>query len=129
MDSKYQKILNRFPFLTLAQYNIDRNNNQEEYLGIIGNSDLHITSMYVYNYISDNNLQNLFLKLGDEWWWETNHQIPINVVMQDRWKPFRPYMRSFATKEFKIVAGPSVSLDSVIQKRVRRRFIQLVRNI
>lgn len=129
VDSKYKKIMERFPFLTLARYHVDQLNETDEYLGIIGNSDSQMTSMYIYNYISDEKLQNMFLKLGDEWWWETNHQLPINVVMQDRWKPFRPYMRAFVTKEFKIIAGPKVSLDEVIQKRVRRRFIQLVKNI
>jgi hypothetical protein len=113
----------------LACYHVDQSGDDEEYLGIIGNSDPHITSMYVYNFINDAEMQNEFLKLGDEWWWETNHQIPINVVMKDRWKVFRPYLRTFITKEFAILAGPTVSLDTVIQKRVRRRFIQLVKNM
>jgi hypothetical protein len=40
---------------------------------------------------------------------------------------FRPYMKTFITKDFEILRGPCVSLDTVMIKRVKRRQIQLVR--
>lgn len=115
--------LDNFPFLTLGRYKVL----EQEYLGIIGNSDGQITSMYVYNMLPDEEHKKLFLQLGDEWWWETNRQMPINVTLKDRWSIFRPYLKTFITNDFEIIKGPCVSLDTVMVKRVKRRQIQLVR--
>lgn len=112
--------LENFPFLTVVSY-LD-----QEYLGIIGNSDNQITSMYIYSFIPDEHKKK-FLELGNMWWWETNRQIPINVIMKDQWQVFRPSMRTFISKDLTIITGPCVSLDSVINKRVKRRQIQLIR--
>lgn len=115
------EILLKFPFLTLAKY-LD-----QEYLGIIGNSDSQITSMYVYSLLPDEELKKLFLKLGDDWWWETNRQLPINIALKDRWIVFRPYLKTFISKDLEIVSGPCISLDSVMLKRIKRRQIQLLK--
>lgn len=112
--------LENFPFLTFGQY-ID-----QEYLGIIGNSDSQIVSIYVFDMVPDE-LKRLFLELGEEWWWETNRTIPINIVLKDRWAIFRPYLKTFIKKDFKIIHGPCLSLDDVISKRIKRRQIQLIR--
>ena len=113
--------LNNFPFLTLGRYL------EQEYLGIIGNSDSQLTSMYIYNMLPDEDSKKLFLQLGDEWWWETNRMIPINVALKDRWAGFRPYLKTFISSDFEILSGPCLSLDTVMVKRVRRRQIQLIR--
>jgi hypothetical protein len=113
--------LEKFPFLTHGTY-LD-----QEYLGIVGNSDNQIVSMYVYNLLPNDELKKLFLQLGDEWWWETNRQLPINIALKDRWVVFRPYMRTFIAKDFDHLAGPCVSLDTVMVKRIKRRQIQLVK--
>lgn len=113
--------LENFPFLTVGKYL------EQEYVGIVGNSDSQITSIYLYNALPNDELKKLFLQLGDEWWWESNRQIPINVTLKDRWTVFRPYMKTFITKDFEILRGPCVSLDTVMIKRVKRRQIQLVR--
>jgi hypothetical protein len=113
--------LENFPFLTLGRYL------EQDYLGIVGNSDNQITSIYLYSSLPDEDLRKEFLALGDEWWWETNRQIPINVVLKERWTKFRPYMKTFISSDFEILQGPCLSLDTVIVKRVKRRQIQLVR--
>lgn len=115
--------LKQFPFLTIGKY-LD-----QEHVGIVGNSDSQITSIYLYSMLPSDALKQLFLKLGDEWWWETNRQIPINVTLKDRWVVFRPFMKTFITKDFEIITGPCISLDTVMVKRVKRRQIQLVRKM
>lgn len=113
--------LEKFPFLTLGKY-VD-----QEYLGIVGNSCSQIVSMYIYDQLPTDEYKKLFLQLGEEWWWETNRQLPINVALKDRWAVFRPYLKTFIAKDFDVITGPCVSLDSVMFKRVKRRQIQLVR--
>ena len=118
-----QKILDDFPFLTLGNYS------NQEYLGIVGNSDQQLLSMYVYGLLPNDDMKKLFLSLGEEWWWETNRQIPISISLRDKWQVFRPYLRSFSMKDFEVVSGPCLSLDDLNDKRVKRRHIQLVRRM
>lgn len=115
------KTLEKFPFLTHATY-VDT-----EYLGIIGNSDNQILSMYVYGDLPTDDLKKLFLQLGEEWWWETNRLLPINIALKQKWAVFRPFMKTFNAKDFQIHTGPCVSLDNLTAKRIKRRQIQLVK--
>ena len=82
MNNKYQELLEEFPFLTLISY---ANN---EYLGIIQNVDQQIASMYMYERLRTLEEKQLFLQLGEEWWWETNRKLPINIALLNRW-PFQ----------------------------------------
>jgi hypothetical protein len=79
--------------------------------------------------LPSDDLKKLYLALGDEWWWETNRQIPINVAIKDRWSIFRPYLKTFISKDFFVVTGPCVSLENVMVKRIKRRQITLVRKL
>lgn len=117
----YKKLTDKFPFLTLARYLDD------EYIGIIQNVDQQCVSMYILSDIFDQEEKKEFLRLGEVWWWESNRQIPINVFLKDQFQPFRRYLKTFAKKEFEIVCGPSVSLQDNMQKRIKRRQIQLIR--
>lgn len=114
-----QEILEKFPFLTWATYD------GEEYIGIVGNSDNQLVSMYIFSIIPTPELKKLFLVLGEEWWWETNRLTPINISLKDRWKVFKPYMKTFAMKEFNIHCGPCTSIDKISTKRMKRKNIKL----
>jgi hypothetical protein len=115
-------MLERFPFLCLARYS------GQEYVGIIQNYDNSIVSMYVYNRLQEED-KKLFLEMGDEWWWATNRQLPINIVLGMKFRPFQYSLQTFSIKEFDVVAGHAVTLQSVITKRIKRRQIQLIRKI
>ena len=121
MTNDYKNFLEDFPFLTLARCG------SNEYVGIIQNSDAGITSMYVYEMIREQEMRKVFLKLGEEWWWETNRQIPINIIMGQRFKPFKECLVSFTPKDFEILHGPVVCLRDIMTKRVKRKNIQLIR--
>ena len=99
--------LKKFPFLTVVRY-LD-----QEYVGIVGNSDSQITSIYVYSLLPSDVLKKLYLQLGEEWWWETNRQLPINVSIKERWAVFRSYLKTFITKDLVIISGPIVSLTQL----------------
>ena len=119
----YQQLLEQFPFLTLASYG------NNEYVGIMQNKDANVISMYVYEQIKDTNHKKLFLTLGEEWWWETNRKIPINIIMGDRFKIFRECLVTFTIKDFEVLAGPTVCLRDIMQKRVKRKNVQLIRRL
>lgn len=121
-QSKILEILEKFPFLTYGVMH------DEEYLGIVQNSDNQFVSMYIIDLIPNEEQRKLFLQFGDRWWWESNRKVPINVFIKDqRFKQFRPCLRMFSAKDFEIIEGPTVSLAESINRRIRKRQVVLVR--
>lgn len=124
MTDEIKNILEQFPFLTYATL-LDK-----EYLGIVQNSDAQLISIYVLDSLPCGEARKDFLKCGDEWWWGSNRQIPINIFLKEKFKPYRSCLKHFSRKDFNIVAGPPmVSLQETIAKRVRKRQVTLVKKI
>lgn len=84
--------------------------------------------MYDYAVIKSTGLQESFLELGDIWWWESNRKIPINIFLKVDMGEFRPFIKTFNSKDVEIIFGPTVSLGGIAEKRIKRKSIQLVRN-
>lgn len=119
----FQKLTDIHPFITVCRYaNL-------EYVGIIQNRDDVITTFYDYGSIVESDVKNLFLELGDIWWWESNRLIPINIFLRDDWQVFRPYLKTFNNKGLNILHGPATSLNELSKKRVKRKSITLVKRM
>ncbi len=111
----------KFPFLTIVRHL------NQDHLGIIQNADQLFVSIYVMDNTFTADMKKEFLECGDTWWWESNRQIPINMFVKNKFAQFKPYLRVFASKDTEIVQGPIVNLKDTMNKRVKRRTIQLVR--
>lgn len=123
LEIEIKEFLDKFPFLSLCRYGT------KEYIGIVQNVGSNIASVYVYNKLKEKNHKKLFLDLGEEWWWESNRTIPINIILGSRWAPFKSILSTFTLKDFEVLYGPTTSLSDVMQKRVKRRQIQLIRKV
>ena len=123
IPQKYQKLLEDFPFLTLVLYG------GNEYVGIMQNQDHQMASMYCFDKIKNDTDKEEFIKLGEEWWWGTNRMSPINIIFKSQWGKYRSSMVTFSLKDFQIIHGPTISLNNICQKRIKRRNIQLVRKV
>jgi len=117
----YTELKTKFPFLSCVKHVND------EFVGILLNQDQFVTSIYVYDNISSIKLKQKFLSLGEEWWWESNRTIPINIFFNRDFEIFKRYIKSFTTKDVEIVFGPATSLNNVQKKRIIRRNISLVK--
>jgi hypothetical protein len=96
-------------------------------VGIIINQDQFVTSFYDLNAIRDPQEKTLFLEIGETWWWESNRQFPISIICRDQIKPFSYAVRTFNSKDVRIILGPVVNLMNLTMKRVKRKSVQLVR--
>jgi len=119
----YNDILEKFPFLSLCRMG------EEEILGIIQNYTNTLASIYVYNVLTCTEDKQEFLELGDEWWWQSNRSLPINLVIGPKFKKFSYSLRTYNVKDFEILHGEAVSLQNIITKRIKRRQIQLVQKL
>jgi len=120
MGNEYKEIIKQYPFLTILEYS------GREYIGIVQNIDNHVASLYSYERLRSEEEKKLFLELGEEWWWETNRKLPINIALLNRW-PFGYCVQSFNVKQMTVVEGPEVRLSDSITKRVKRRSINLMK--
>jgi hypothetical protein len=122
MTPETRKLLQeKFPFLTIVSYL------GIEHIGIMQNSDNSFISIYVLDANSPQEMKKEFLQCGETWWWESNRTIPINLFLRDRFKPFKPWLKTFARKETNIVVGPSINMMDLINRRLKKRTIQLVK--
>ena len=118
-----KQLLNQYPYLTLLTYG------GNEYIGIIQNADEQITTIYDFASLKSPEQKQLFLQLGDTWWWESNRIIPINVFLKAEWSGFKFCVKTMNSKDVEIKVGPQVSLKEMSMKRSKRRSITLVRRV
>ena len=109
------------PFISVINYGDD------EYVGIIINQDQFVTSFYDLNAIKTPEETKKFLDIGETWWWESNRQFPINIFCREEITPFSYAIKTFNSKDTRIILGPVVNLMNLTLKRVKRKSVQLLR--
>lgn len=114
-------IENQLPFISVLNYG------EEEYVGIIINQDQFVTSFYDLESVKNQDEKTQLLELGEIWWWESNRQVPINIFLRREVEPFRYSIKTFNSKDVRIILGPVVNLLNLTLKRVKRKSVQLVR--
>lgn len=123
MSENYVILQERFPFLTIVKYL------KTQYIGIVQNADHQFISIYVMDESFTTEMKRQFLECGEIYWWESNRSIPINLFLQDQFKKFKPYLRMFSKKEAEVLQGPVVNLREMMNKRIKRKTITLVRSV
>lgn len=118
-----KKLLELYPFITYLVYG------GNEYIGIIQNSDEQITTIYDYGSLRSDDQKRKFLDLGEQWWWESNRMIPINVFLKQDWAEFKFSVKTMNSKDVDIRVGPQINLKEMAAKRSKRRSITLVRKV
>ena len=116
-----KEIEEKFPFLSVVTYG------GSEYVGIINNQDTFITSMYVYTDLHSEAEKRRFIELGEVWWWESNRMIPINIFLKRDMERFKYVLMTMNSKDVKVSLGPTVNLNKLSIKRVKRKSVQLLK--
>lgn len=122
MSTLRQDIESNLPFISVLTYG------GEEYIGIIINQDQFVTSFYDLNAIKTIDEREKFLEIGEIWWWESNRQFPISIFCKEQLVPFHYAVKTFNSKDTRIILGPVVNLMELSIKRVKRKSITLVRS-
>ena len=116
-------LLEKYPFITYLVYG------GNDYIGIVQNADDQITTIYDFGSLRQAEQKAKFLELGEQWWWESNRLIPINVFLKTDWAEFKFCVKTMNSKDVEIKMGPQVSLRDMANKRSKRRSITLVRKL
>ena len=123
MEDTHKKLLDQYPFISFITYG------GNDYIGIIQNFDEVITTIYEFAALRTLEQKTRFLELADQWWWESNRLVPINVFLKADWAQFRACLKTFNSKDVTIEHGPYISLKEIASKRSKRRSITLVRKV
>lgn len=127
IDEQTQKwIQENYPFFTYIQYG---KKNYTYYLGIVLNTDKIITTLYNYEDITTTEMRRKFVELGDQWWWESNRRIPINLFLAGQMTEFKPHLVNLNSKDVEICWGPETSIADIMEKRIKKRSIKLLRKL
>lgn len=118
-----EQLLSKYPFITYLIYG------GNDYIGIIQNSDEQITTIYDFASLKVPEQKKRFLELGEQWWWESNRIIPINVFLKQEWTEFKFCVKTMNSKDVVIRVGPQINLKEMAAKRSKRRSITLIRKI
>ena len=119
----FAKLAEKYPFITLCVYA------SAEYVGIVQNQDDAITTIYDFGSIQDVEQKKLFLELANDWWWESNRSIPINIFLKSDWDPIKNSLKTFSNKDLTILHGPVCSLIEMSRRKTKRKSITLVRRL
>ena len=68
-----------------------------------------------------------FIELGEIWWWESNRMLPINIFLRKEMSRFKHVQRTMNSKDVKVTHGPTVNLNKLTIKRVKRKSVQLLK--
>ena len=109
-DYNIKKLLDQYPFISYLTYG------GNDYIGIIQNVDDIVTTIYDFSVLKTENQKSRYLELGDQWWWESNRLIPINVFLKSDWVEFRACLKTMNSKDVKVHFGPYVSLKEIAAK-------------
>ncbi len=111
----------KFPYLSVVSYG------GNEYVGIIVNQDVTLTTMYIYTKLKSDEHKELLIQLGEIWWWESNRMIPINIFLRKEIQEIHYSLMTMNSKDVKVVIGPCVNLHNLTVKRVKRKSVQVMR--
>jgi hypothetical protein len=117
-----ENIQEQLPFISVLHYG------ENEYVGIIINQDQYVTSFFDLGVIRTPEDKAGLLEVGEIWWWESNRQVPISIFCRKEIDPYRYAIKTFNSKDVRIILGPVVNLLNLSIKRVKRKSVQLVRN-
>lgn len=112
-----------YPFMAICKYA------DTEYVGIIQNKDDSVTTIYDYSAIPTQELKLQFIELAEQWWYGSNRTVPIHLFLKNEWAPFKPYLRTFITKNVVFLHGPVVSLTALLKKKSKRKTIIISRRM
>ena len=123
MVSLALEVQKKYPFLSLVAYG------GEEYVGIIQNSDDVVLSIYNIDSIKTSEEKRRYLELGEQWWWESNQKIPINLFLRNDWAQFSYTLTTLNIKDCEVKFGPQVSISDLGKTRSKRKNITLVKRV
>ncbi len=113
-QENYNKLLTSYPMITFLTYA------NKDYIGVLQFCDDQVTTFYDFGLLTNTEDKVKFLSLAEEWWWQSNRKIPINIFLKKDWECFSHTLKAFNTKEVVINFGHKITLKDMLHKRKKK---------
>jgi hypothetical protein len=94
--------------------------------GIVQNETPKILMIYEFDLLRTADEKKVFLRYGDDWWWGSNHSVPINLFIGDRFEVFDYVLKGYPKKPIESLIGPSFNLADRYLRRVKKKRIDVI---
>ena len=101
-------------------------NDDQVHVGVVQNVTQKIIMFYDMDAIRTQEEREEFLRLADEWWWESNQSMPVDSFLGPKFEKFRPALRGYPRRSIDEIFGPIFSLQELYLKRVKKKRIEIV---
>jgi|TARA_X000001036_G_scaffold236893_1_gene220985 hypothetical protein len=115
------EIEEKYPFISVITYG------GNEYVGIVVNQDQYVTTILNFSSLKTTEDKQYLLQLGEIWWMESNRLIPISIFLRKEIDQIKYCQMSMNSKDVKVTLGPTVNLNNLHIKRIKRKSVQLIR--
>ena len=122
LDQKHLDLFDQYPFLTLLE------SGDTEFICVIQSHDDQFTTFYDFGSLKASDHKEKFLELCDQWWWESNRIIPINLFLKADWDCLKYTQKTVSTKSLNILAG-NIPANLAEGKKSKRKSVTLVKKI
>lgn len=95
-------------------------------VGIVQNETPKLLMIYQFDMIKTTEEKEQFLKYGDDWWWGSNHIVPINLFIGDRFERYEYILRGYPRKPIEEMIGPTFNLAERYKTRIKKKKIEIV---
>lgn len=113
--------LRRYPYLTYLQVG------EIAVLGVVQNVGPQTVNVFDFAHLRTDEQRKGFLKLAEEWWFESNTQVPIDVFLGPKFDYLLHCLRIYPRSAVIDVQGPLINLDDQFKRRIRRRRIEFIK--
>lgn len=94
--------------------------------GIVQNETPKIMMFYDATKLTTEEEKKIFFKFADEWWYMSNHMIPIESFIGERFNYFHKILKGYPKKGIKQIVGPTFSMEQY-SKRIKKRKIEFLK--
>lgn len=121
MTGEEAESLRRYPYLTFLQVG------DTAVLGVVQNVSPHVVNVFDFARLRTEEHRRDFLRLAEEWWFESNTQVPIDVFLAGKFDHLLHCLRFYPRTAVLKIEGPQINLDELYKRRIRRRRTEFIR--
>ena len=100
--------------------------NDDIKVGVVQNENMKIIMFYDFEKIRSPEDKKAFLEMADEWWWGSNHSVPVNAFNGDEFDRFQCALRGYPKKSIQHTIGPTFSLQNQYLRRIKKKKIEII---
>lgn len=122
-----EEVLQKYPYLTY----FETTKFDKKIIGVIQKETSKFLWIYNYDLLDCPDKRKLLMSFAEKWWYESNHELPIEMFIGRPFDVFQDILQGFYLKDIDLdtIIGPRLNLSDSFRKRTKKKTIELVRKM